>query len=109
MKNLCKITLLVLAGGALTGGALVSGAGLTHANGVALNDNLNATLWTQSSVEFKANASMPNAPALLTAAANSGVANGLIGAWTMGYVRSSVSFSRVVRLRSSIPPISNNP
>ena len=45
------ITILVLAGGALSLGAVAAQAGDADAN-----DNLNATLWTQTSVEFKANA-----------------------------------------------------
>ena len=51
MKILRPITFLVLAGGALALGAVP-----VQADGAAANDNLNATLWTQSSVEFKANA-----------------------------------------------------
>jgi acid phosphatase len=51
MKTLRPITFLVLAGGALALGAVP-----VQADGAAANDNLNATLWTQSSVEFKANA-----------------------------------------------------
>ena len=51
MKTLRTVTLLVLAGGAL---ALT--AATAEADGVPQNDNLNATLWTQRSVEYKANA-----------------------------------------------------
>jgi predicted secreted acid phosphatase len=51
MKNLRQITFLVLAGGALALGTVPAQAG-----DAAANDNLNATLWTQSSVEFKATA-----------------------------------------------------
>ena len=51
MKTLRTVTLLVLAGGAL---ALT--AATADADGVPRNDNLNATLWTQRSVEYKANA-----------------------------------------------------
>ncbi len=51
MKTLRTVTLLVLAGG-----ALVLSATAADADGVPQNDNLNATLWTQGSVEYKANA-----------------------------------------------------
>ncbi len=51
MKALRTITLLMLGGG-----ALVLSATRADAEGVPQNDNLNATLWTQRSVEFKANA-----------------------------------------------------
>ena len=40
----------------LTGGMLALGASSARAGEVPQNDNLNATLWTQTSVEFKANA-----------------------------------------------------
>jgi acid phosphatase len=56
MKTLRKITFLALAGGALVGGSLLGGAGPAQAGDAAAHDNLDATLWTQSSVEFKANA-----------------------------------------------------
>jgi acid phosphatase len=51
MKTLRTVTLLVL-----VGGALVLSATAADAEGVPQNDNLNATLWTQNSAEFKANA-----------------------------------------------------
>ncbi len=51
MKTLRTVALLMLAGV-----PLALAAATAHAGGVPQNDNLNATLWTQRSVEFKANA-----------------------------------------------------
>ncbi len=51
MKALRTVTLSVLIAGALT-----LAAASADALGAPQNDNLNATLWTQSSVEYKANA-----------------------------------------------------
>jgi hypothetical protein len=60
MKILRKITFGALAwgalGGALAGGSLLGGAGTAQAGDAAAHDNLDATLWTQTSVEFEANA-----------------------------------------------------
>jgi acid phosphatase len=51
MKTLRKVTFLALAWG-----ALAWGAGPAQAGDAVAHDNLDATLWTQTSVEFKANA-----------------------------------------------------